>query len=233
MAAREAGRSERHSLSGSACTSSLVRPLSTEFGMVLGVPTGDGVLVVLVQQQPLLLAGRVDVGAHQHEPALQLLAVQVDVDLAAVDGAGAGSPRRGDGRVSRCRRPRRSRRRRRRSRTGSRPRSRCTRSGGPRRGTRRGARPDRASGPSARPSWRARRRSRAGSRSATAGRGAAARRSAVQRPTVGWLSCRPARVFARSHACGGSRQADRICRLATRADSHPISLGEHRVDEPS
>ena len=57
-AARAAGRSERHSRSGSALTSSLVRPLSTDAGWSSGVPAVHGVLVVLVQQQPLLLAGR-------------------------------------------------------------------------------------------------------------------------------------------------------------------------------
>ena len=43
--------------------------------VVLRVPPRDGVLVVLVQHQPLLLARLVGAGAHQHKPALELVAV--------------------------------------------------------------------------------------------------------------------------------------------------------------
>ena len=58
-------------------------PAEHRAGVVLGVPAVDGVLVVLVQQQPLLLAAELAVPvAHQHEPAAQLLAVQVGVQLA-------------------------------------------------------------------------------------------------------------------------------------------------------
>ena len=45
--------------------------------MVAGVPPGDGVIVVLVQQHPLLVAALVR--PHEDEAAGQLLAVQVEV----------------------------------------------------------------------------------------------------------------------------------------------------------
>ena len=54
--------------------------------MVLGVPAVDGEVVVLVQQQPLLLVATLLVGAHQHELAAQLLAVELDVQLSGLDG---------------------------------------------------------------------------------------------------------------------------------------------------
>ena len=90
--------------------------------------------------------------------------------------------------------------------TGSRPRSRGTRSGGPRRAPRGGAPSGRASRPSAPPSSRARRRSRAGSRSAGAGPGAAAPRSAGA-PGAGAAPPRPpAPASGRSRACRGTGQ---------------------------
>src|SRR5262245_455013 len=49
--------------------------------MVLRVPTGDGVLVVLVQQEPSLLAGVVGAGADQNEATLKLLTEKIDVQL--------------------------------------------------------------------------------------------------------------------------------------------------------
>jgi hypothetical protein len=53
--------------------------------VVLGVPAVHGELVVLVQQEPLLLAEVVDPGADENEAATQLPAEQVDVQLALLD----------------------------------------------------------------------------------------------------------------------------------------------------
>ena len=53
-----AGRSLRHNASGFAATSSLVRPVFTDSGMSSGSQPAFGVVVVLVEQQPLLLAAR-------------------------------------------------------------------------------------------------------------------------------------------------------------------------------
>ena len=55
-------------------------------GMVLGVPAVDGVLVALVDEEPLLPASSrpraIPVATHQHQPAAQLVAVHVGVQLA-------------------------------------------------------------------------------------------------------------------------------------------------------
>src|SRR5262245_47650202 len=52
--------------------------------MVLSRPAIAGVLVVLVEQQPLFLAGGVGPRPYEHEPAAQLFAGQVGVQLAAL-----------------------------------------------------------------------------------------------------------------------------------------------------
>ena len=53
--------------------------------MVLGVPGRVGVLVLLVQHEPLLLARPVGPRPHEHEPAAELGPEEVDVDLAVPD----------------------------------------------------------------------------------------------------------------------------------------------------
>ncbi len=55
-------------------------------GVLLRVPSEQGVLVVLVQEQPLFLARPVLVPPDEDEPAGQLLALEVDVELALLDG---------------------------------------------------------------------------------------------------------------------------------------------------
>ena len=52
-------------------------------GVVLGVPAGDGVVVVLVQQEPVPVASA---AVDEDEATGQLLAAQVDVEIAGVDG---------------------------------------------------------------------------------------------------------------------------------------------------
>ncbi len=52
--------------------------------MLFGIPPGHGELVVLVQQQPLLLAGAVLAPPYQEEATPQLLAVQLEVQLAGL-----------------------------------------------------------------------------------------------------------------------------------------------------
>ena len=72
---------------GAAFTSSLVRPLFTDVRVILGIPAGDRVLVVLVQQQPLLLARPALLAARTRtKRPRELLAVQVEVELAGLDG---------------------------------------------------------------------------------------------------------------------------------------------------
>ena len=135
-----------HSASRSALTSSLVRPVLTLCGMVLGVPAGHRGLVALVDEQPLIAAvvllegSRARVVAlalpaarpHDREAALQLLAVEAELQLAGLDRRGGvergrlglpGAPVPDDD-VAGAVLPG----------PGSRPRSRSTRSGGPRRG---------------------------------------------------------------------------------------------------
>ena len=53
-------------------------------GVVLRVPALDGVVVVLVEQEPLRLAAA-GAAAHEHEPTAQLLPLQVEVEIARVD----------------------------------------------------------------------------------------------------------------------------------------------------
>ncbi len=54
--------------------------------VLLRVPAGDGVLVLLVQQQPLLLVAGAVVAPDQHEPPVELLAVHLGVELALREG---------------------------------------------------------------------------------------------------------------------------------------------------
>ena len=88
---RAAGRSERHSRSGSALTSSLVRPLSTDAGWSSASQPSTAYSSCLCSSSHCSLPAASGPGAHQHEPAAQLLAVQVDVQLAVGHGAGRGS----------------------------------------------------------------------------------------------------------------------------------------------
>ena len=75
---------------GAAATSSLVRPLH-RLGWSSGSQPGDGDVVVLVEQQPLLLAAAPPrpVRMSTNRPA-QLLAVEIEVQLTAGDAPGAG-----------------------------------------------------------------------------------------------------------------------------------------------
>ena len=139
------GRSDRHSRSGSAFT-------SRWYGR--SAPSGDGPrgpspatasLVVLVQQQPLVPAGVLGPVRTSTKRPAELLAV-------ACRGAARRRRRRLAGssvavQAPRCRGPRRSRHRRRTGRAGSPPRSRGTRSDGPRRGPRPAASPGSRVGP--------------------------------------------------------------------------------------
>ena len=59
-----------------------MRPDLTERGWS-SVPAGDGVVVVLVQQEPVPVAAA---AVDEDEATGQLLAAQVDVDIAGVDG---------------------------------------------------------------------------------------------------------------------------------------------------
>src|SRR5947209_1659998 len=56
--------------------------------MVFGVPPPLSVIIILVNQQPLLAAGSRPTGADQHEATGQLLAVEIEVQLPAFDGPG-------------------------------------------------------------------------------------------------------------------------------------------------
>ena len=56
--------------------------------VVSRLPAADRVLVVLVQQEPLLLAGPVGVPSHQDQPAAEFVTVHVGVQLARRDGGG-------------------------------------------------------------------------------------------------------------------------------------------------
>src|ERR1035441_5477737 len=56
--------------------------------MILRVPAADRVLVILMQQQPLLLAGPVLFTAHQDQAAVQLLAIDVSVQLSGCHRGG-------------------------------------------------------------------------------------------------------------------------------------------------
>ena len=62
--------------------------------MLLGVPAGNRMLVALVEQQPLLATRRHGgrcgrtAGPNQCEPARELLADEVEVELAVANGAG-------------------------------------------------------------------------------------------------------------------------------------------------
>src|SRR5690606_17299211 len=62
---------------------------STEDGprMILRIPPGHRMLVVLVQQQPLVAPGLVGAGSHEDEAATQLLAAHVQVQLALLQFA--------------------------------------------------------------------------------------------------------------------------------------------------
>ena len=86
MLASAAGASLRHIASGCASTSSLVRPLRTDCGNCSASHPVTGVLVGFVEDEPLLLAAAVLVAPDQHETTVQLLAEQVDVELAVGDG---------------------------------------------------------------------------------------------------------------------------------------------------
>src|SRR5437868_6510011 len=55
------------------------------FGVVLRIPAGDGRVVVLVEEQPRLLAIAVGLRPHEHEAALQLLALEVEVEFPVGD----------------------------------------------------------------------------------------------------------------------------------------------------
>ena len=118
MLASAAGASLRHTASGCACTSSFVRPLRTDCGNCSASHPVTACSSLLVEDEPLLLAAAVLAAADQHEAAVQLLAVQVDVELAVGDGLHRIV---GVHRLRRCPSPRRSRRRRRTRRAGITP----------------------------------------------------------------------------------------------------------------
>ena len=61
--------------------------------VLLRIPTGHGVLVVLVDEQPLLLAPPLPLrGPHEHEAPGELLALDVEVQIALRDGLGGIDP---------------------------------------------------------------------------------------------------------------------------------------------
>ena len=61
--------------------------------VLLRIPTGHGVLVVLVDEQPLLLAPPLPLRRpHEHEAPGELLAVDVEVQIALRDGLGRIDP---------------------------------------------------------------------------------------------------------------------------------------------
>ena len=117
---------------GRPCTSSLVRPLSTDAGWSSGSQPLTAYSSCLCSSSHCSLPPRLASAPDQHEPAAQLLAVQVDVQLAGGDRAppgrrcacGSQVPRVPDDHVAAAVL----------AGAGSRPRSRGTRSGGPRRG---------------------------------------------------------------------------------------------------
>ena len=49
--------------------------------MLLRIPAFDGILVLFVQKEPLLLAGGIGPGPHQDEAAAQFVAVHIEVEL--------------------------------------------------------------------------------------------------------------------------------------------------------
>ena len=159
-------------------------------GEDVGARVGGG--VALLEEQPVALAlARLALQPRQHPAAVELLARQAELEGAAARGPWPGPPS-----APRRRCPRRSSARRRTRPSGSRPRSRCIRAGGPRSPPPGASRPDRARAPSAPPSSSAPRRARAAGRSGRRWRGACAPRSGCRRP-------RPPRPPARW--CGRSR----------------------------
>ena len=61
--------------------------------VLLRIPTGHGVVVVLVDEQPLLLAPPLPLrGPHEHEAPGELLALDVEVQIALRDGLGRIDP---------------------------------------------------------------------------------------------------------------------------------------------
>ena len=151
-----------------AAISSMVRPVATEFGFSSRMSGSDllaRVLVGRLDQQPRLLPfARPLAHAHQMPVALQLLAVQLEIEWPFA------SPCADRARASRCRGPRSSPCRRRIRPWGSCPRICCIRSGGPRRAWRAAFRRARGSARASPPSSSSRRRARAAGRSAAASR---------------------------------------------------------------
>ena len=86
MAAWSAGRSERHRRSGSAFTSSLVRPESTERGCSSGSQPATTNSSFLCSSSQLSLPASSTDGPDEDELPLKLLAVQLHVQLAVGHG---------------------------------------------------------------------------------------------------------------------------------------------------
>ena len=63
----------------------MVLPVLTDLRVILGVPSIHGVFVALVEQHPLL-TGTGRAAADEREVAVQLLAEQVEVEVARLDG---------------------------------------------------------------------------------------------------------------------------------------------------
>ena len=74
-----------HVAAGEALTSSLVLPVLTDLGWSSASHPVHGVLVALVEQHPLLALAR-RAAAHEREVAVQLLAEQIEVQVAGLDG---------------------------------------------------------------------------------------------------------------------------------------------------